>query len=188
MNPPLPVCRWRPVVAGLADLGVEGIWVLVLVVWMDVGVIVSGAVGPAVATVHRAVQSVDACVRVLLLRGPFRRAAYVQDFGVVPFPGLTLSQLPGLGLDPDGEDCNRYVDIKNQVFLVQNTIMDQKKYPSVELGTASGKYPCNFGAVMHSVFLLSIVWMDTAMPNISICHSCIYIPSTITEICFSIVK
>lgn len=77
---------------------------LVLVVWMEVGVVVSGAVGPAVAAVHRAVHQVDAAVRVLLLRGPLRRPAYVQDFGVVPFPGLALSQLPGLCLDPDGEE------------------------------------------------------------------------------------
>lgn len=83
---------------------------LVLVVWMDVGVIVSGAVGLAVSAVHRAVHQVDASVRVLLLRGPLRRPAYVQDFGVVPFPGLALSQLPGLGLDPDGEDGIRYDD------------------------------------------------------------------------------
>lgn len=83
---------------------------LVLVVWMDVGVIVSGAVGPAVPAVHGAVQGVDACVRVLLLGRPLRRAADVQDFGVVPFPGLPLSQLPGLGLDPDGGDRNRHVN------------------------------------------------------------------------------
>lgn len=98
---------------------------------MDVGVIVSGAVGPAVPAVYRAVQGVDACVRVLLLRGPFWSAAYVQDFGVVPFPGLTLSQLPGLGLDPDGEDCNRHVDTTNHGFLAQKTITGQKKYPYV---------------------------------------------------------
>lgn len=85
---------------------------LVLVMRVDVGVIVAGAVGPAVPAVHRAVQGVDTCVRVLLLRRPLHRAAYVQDFGVVPFPGLALPQLPGLGLDPDGENWNRCVGTK----------------------------------------------------------------------------
>lgn len=91
---------------------------LVLVVWMDVGIIVSGTVRPAVSAVHRAVQEVDASVGVLLLGGPLRRVAYVQDFGVVPFPGLALPQLPGLGLDPDGENSIRYADTKYQTFSV----------------------------------------------------------------------
>ena len=107
MNAALPVCRRGPVIAGLADLGVEGVRVLVLVVRVDVGVIVPGAVWPAVPAVHGAVQGVDACVRVLLLRVPLRRAADVQDLGVVPFPGLALPQLPGLGLDPEGGDWKR---------------------------------------------------------------------------------
>lgn len=99
---------------------------LVLVVRMDVGVIVSGAVGPAVPAVHGAVQGVDARVRVFLLGGPLRRA-YVQDFGVVSLPGLALPQLPGLGLDPDSEDRNVQVNIKKiKVIVSLKTIIDQK--------------------------------------------------------------
>lgn len=71
---------------------------------MDVGVILSRAVGSAVTAVHRAVQGVDSSVRMLLLGGPLRRAADVQDLSIVPFPGLALPQLPGLSLDPEGED------------------------------------------------------------------------------------
>ena len=88
---------------------------LVLVVRMEVRVIVAGAVGPAVPAVHRAIQGVDAGVRVLILL--VWRAAYVQDLSIVPFPGLALPQLPGLGLDPDGEDDEGYVDTKNQTLL-----------------------------------------------------------------------
>lgn len=50
---------------------------LVLVVWMDVGIIISGAVRPAVSAVHRAVEEVDASVRVLLFRSPLWHVAYV---------------------------------------------------------------------------------------------------------------
>lgn len=99
-TPPLPVCRRRPLAASLADLGVEGVGVLVQV---DVRVLVPGAVWPAVAAVHRAVQGVDAAVRVLLLGRPLRRAADVQDLGVVALSGLAFPQLPGLGLNPDGK-------------------------------------------------------------------------------------
>lgn len=67
---------------------------------VHVRVLVPGAVRPAVAAVHRAVQGVDAAVRVLLLGRPLRRAADVQDLGVVTLPGLALPQLPGLGLNP----------------------------------------------------------------------------------------
>lgn len=67
-----------------------------LVVGAEVGVPVSGAVGSAVGGVQARVRVV-----LLLLPGPLRRAAQVQDLGVVPFPGLALSQLPGFGLDPE---------------------------------------------------------------------------------------
>lgn len=98
--PALPVCRRRPLAARFADLGVEGIGVLVMVLRVDVGVLFAGAVG---AAVHGAVQRVDADVRVVL-GGPLRRTTYVQDLGVVALPGLAFPQLPGFGLDPDGED------------------------------------------------------------------------------------
>lgn len=75
-----------------------------LVVRVDAGVVVSGAVGPTVAAVQGAVERADAGVRVLVLRDPLRRAADVQDLCVVPFPGLTLTQLSGLCLDPEGEE------------------------------------------------------------------------------------
>lgn len=94
-----------------------------MLVRMNVGVIVPGAVGPAMPTVHRAVQGVDACICVLLLRGPLRRAAYVQDFGVVPFPSLTLPQLPGLGLDPDGEDYSRLINFKKLGIVLLDNAM-----------------------------------------------------------------
>lgn len=71
-----------------------------MLVQVDVRVLVPGAVRPAVAAVHRAVQGVDAAVRVILLGRPLRRAADVQDLGVVPLPGLALPQLSGLGLNP----------------------------------------------------------------------------------------
>lgn len=78
---------------------------LVLVVRMDVGVIVPRAVGSAVTAVHRAVQGVDASVRMLLFGAPLRCATYVQDLSVVPLPGLALPQLPGLSLDPEGAEA-----------------------------------------------------------------------------------
>lgn len=71
-----------------------------MLVQVDVWVLVPRAVRPAVAAVHRAAQGVDAAVRVLLLGRPLRRAADVQDLGIVAFPGLALPQLPGLGLNP----------------------------------------------------------------------------------------
>lgn len=80
---------------------------------MEVWVVIAGAVGPAVPAVHRAIQVVDAGVWVLILRAPLWRAAYVQDLSIIPFPGLALPQLPGLGLDPDSEDD----DTKNQSLL-----------------------------------------------------------------------
>lgn len=76
---------------------------LVLVVWVQVCVVVPGAVGPAVASVHGAVEEADAGVRVLVF-GPLQCAAGVQDLCVVPLPGLALPQLPGLGLDPGGQE------------------------------------------------------------------------------------
>ena len=91
-----------------------------LVLGMEVGVVVSGAVRPAVPAVHRAVQRVEAGVGVLLLRDPLRRAAYVQDLGVVPLPGLALPQLPGLGLDPDGEDSIAQVSTSLLVMLIND--------------------------------------------------------------------
>lgn len=74
-----------------------------MLVQVDVRVLVPGAVRPAVAAVQRAVQGVDAAVRVLLLGRPLRRAADVQDLGVVALPGLAFPQLPGLGLNPGGK-------------------------------------------------------------------------------------
>lgn len=71
-----------------------------MLVQVDVRVLVPGAVRPAVAAVHRAVQGVDAAVHVLLLGRSLRRAADVQDLGVVTLPGLALPELPGLGLNP----------------------------------------------------------------------------------------
>lgn len=112
----LPVCRRRPVVAAFADLRVVGVGVLVL--GMEVGVFVSGAVRPAVPAVNRAVQWVEAGVGVFLLGDPLRRAAYVQDLGVVPLPGLALPQLPGLGLDPDGEDSITQVNTSILIMLI----------------------------------------------------------------------
>lgn len=95
---------------------------LVLVVGMDMGVFIPGAVWPTVPTIHRAVQGVDAGVEVLLLRGSLRRAAYIQDFSIVSFPGLAFPQLPGLCLDPDGENSIRcYFDNKLPSFSKHST-------------------------------------------------------------------
>lgn len=77
-----------------------------LVLVVDVGVLVPGAVWPAVAAVHRAAQGVHARVEVVLLGGPLGGTTDVQNLGVVPLPGLTLPQLPGLGLDPEGNIQN----------------------------------------------------------------------------------
>lgn len=95
---------------------------LVLVVGMDMGVFIPRAVRPAVPTIHRAVQGVDAGVQVLLLRGPLRRAAYIQDFSIISLPGLAFPQLPGLRLDPDGENSIRcYFDNKLPSFSKHST-------------------------------------------------------------------
>lgn len=74
-----------------------------MLVGMDVGVIVSRAVGSAVTNVHGAVQGVDTSVRMLLLRGSLRCATDIQNLSVVPLPGLALPQFPGLSLDPGRE-------------------------------------------------------------------------------------
>lgn len=110
VNSRLPVCRRRALAARLSKLAVEaGVRVLVLV--MEVGVVVAGAVGPAV---HRAVQRAGGG-RVVVVWGSLRGAAGVQDLGVVSLPGLTLPQLPGLGLDPDEED-DHPITFKIQTF------------------------------------------------------------------------
>lgn len=111
LGPPrLPVCGRGPLAAGLAHLCVGGVGALVRVERLRVGVVVPGALGPAVPAVHGAVERVDPRVRVLLLLGAPLRRPDVQDLGVVALPGLTLPQLSGLGLDPDGEDCDTDVD------------------------------------------------------------------------------
>lgn len=96
-----------------------------LVVRVDVWVLVTGAVWSAVAAVHGAVQGVDPGVRVLLLGRPLQRSAYVQDLGVVPLPGLTLPQLPGLGLDPGEEDDGGPHDVKNLVFKLKCSLYNK---------------------------------------------------------------
>lgn len=74
-----------------------------MLVQVAVQVLVPGAVRATVAAVHGAVEGVDAAVCVLLLRRALRRAADVQDLGVVALPGLAFPQLPGLCLNPGGE-------------------------------------------------------------------------------------
>lgn len=83
-----------------------------LVLWMDVRVLITGAVGATMATVHGAVKLVDASILVVLLRGSLRRSTYIQNLSVVSFPGLTLPQLSGLSLDPDSKDDVVYIKIQ----------------------------------------------------------------------------